>query len=40
MGDQLEGDEEKHMKYREMVVHYIVVRDGTTFFASEARCKL
>lgn len=24
MGDQLEGDEEKHMKYREMVVHYIV----------------
>ncbi|KAM0923695.1 hypothetical protein ACQ4PT_005373 [Festuca glaucescens] len=24
MGGQLEGDEEKHMKYREMVVHYIV----------------
>ncbi|CAM0902391.1 unnamed protein product [Alopecurus aequalis] len=24
MGDQLEGDEEQHMKYREMVVHYIV----------------
>lgn len=25
MGDQLEGDEGQHMKYREMVVHYIVV---------------
>ncbi|XP_037479903.1 OVARIAN TUMOR DOMAIN-containing deubiquitinating enzyme 7-like isoform X1 [Triticum dicoccoides] len=24
MGDQLEGDEGQHMKYREMVVHYIV----------------
>lgn len=24
MGDQLEGDEEQHMKYREMVVQYIV----------------
>ena len=31
MGDQLEGDEEQHMKYREMVVHYIVVGDATTF---------
>lgn len=25
MGDQLEGNEEDHMKYRAMVVEYIVV---------------
>lgn len=25
MGDQLEGNEEEHMKYRAMVVEYIVV---------------
>jgi hypothetical protein len=25
MGDQLEGSEEEHMKYRAMVVDYIVV---------------
>jgi len=32
MGDQLEGSEEEHMKYRAMVVEYIVVCNITFFF--------
>ena len=32
MSDQLESDEEQHMKYLEMVVQYIVVCDETDFF--------
>lgn len=31
LGDQLEGSEEEHMKYRAMVVEYIVVCNITFF---------
>lgn len=38
LADQLEGDEEEHVKYRSMAVQYILVLESDNFLGKKKFC--